>query len=275
MPDKRVEPSPLSEIKTEYERFCEEHGGAVRPAAVYGEVEFSIPCKEYPFQLFIPIFEKWQPDPISKMRHWPPMAYAASEFAYRSKLETENKSEKLQPKEVIELLQNIQNASEKLRDALRRLERQGFQLQNPVARLRSEHLAWLDAFIAQAAAGNFGDKVDEHPKQMTITQVQRRKFLDCLAQVQAAAKEAQNRVDKEKLRLRRGKGTSALTNFVWLLAPIWESLTAKRATAYLMAGTTSDDAPFVSFVGELAGIAGQPAPSWKQVKNALKVHPPR
>jgi len=189
-------------------------------------------------------------------------------------MESEN-SEKLLPSKVRKLLQDIQDNSKQLAEALYRLQKLGYQVHDPTAPLRSEHLAWLDAFVAQATAGNPRDKIDEHPKQVGITQSGRREFLKRLEQIKAAAQEAQNCVDRDLLRRKTGKSTSALAMFVHTVAPLWEDLTGKKATAYQQRGQTSEECPFVQFVDQLAEIAGEAAPSWKMVNIALKSCPPR
>jgi len=268
-------PSKASDpLQSAYERFCEKHGGAVRPSPNFLEIEYSWPLQEYPYHLFKKIIEPWQGDRTIRIRHYPPMAYAVGQFAFRSKMESEN-SEELQPAEVRNLLQDIQNTSKQLAEALCRLQKCGFQVHDPTAALRSEHLAWLDAFVAQATAGNRRDKIDEHPKQATITQLERCEFLKRLEQIEKAAEEAQNRVDDDLLRRKPGPRTSAIAMFVNTVAPLWEDLTGKKATAYRAGGQTSEECPFVQFVGQLAEIAGEAAPSWKVVNTALKSCPPR
>ena len=62
--------------------------------------------------------------------------------------------------------------------------------------------------------------------------------------------------------------------FVHTVAHIWENLTGEKAKAYEARGQTSEEVPFVKFVGQLAEIAGEDAPSWKMVNTALKSRPP-
>ena len=286
MTDKKSAGSdPLLEMKTEYERFCEEHGGAVRPARHYSEVyievdsevdsrvEYSSPCQDYPFRDFAKIIRKWQADEQTGLLQYPPMAYAVSQYKCRSGQQSDQLEEP-QPVEIKELLRDIRGAANKLFVRLDQLQKYALQIHDPDAPFKYEHLAWLDAYLAQAIAGNTDPKIDEHPKAQTIRHRERTEFLKRLAMVVAAAKEAQKRVDVDLLRRKTGPTTSALTAFVWDVAPIWEILTAEKAKAYEARSQTAANCPFVQFVGELAEIAGQAEPSWKQVKKALESYPP-
>lgn len=266
-PSKSKDPWQIAE-----ERFCEEHGGAVRRSPNFLMIEDASPHQEYPYHLFEKIIKPWQPDRMKGSRHWGPMALAVDHFVFLSKLEKES-SEELYPAEVRELLRDIQNTSKHLAGVLSQLQRHGFQPHDRAAPLRSEHLCWLDAFVSQAAAGNFKDKVDEDPRQLARNQIGHRDFGKRLELIQLAAQEAQNRVDDDLLRRKPGPRTSAITMFVHTVAPLWENLTGKKARAYRVRSNTYDKAPFVHFVGQLAGIAGEPAPSWQQVLNALEVLP--
>jgi Pyruvate/2-oxoacid:ferredoxin oxidoreductase gamma subunit len=105
-----------------------------------------------------------------------------------------------------------------------------------------------------------------------------RGFLKKLSNVELAARKAQDRVDRSLLKRKSGPSTSAFTSFVLMVAPIWESLTGKKAKAYEARGQkfvkVPFKVPFVEFVGQLAEIAGEDAPSWKMVNTALKSRPP-
>jgi len=74
----------LDQLQRANERFCKKHGGAVRRSPNFLEIEFCWPLLEYPDYLFEKIFEPWQADRTMSNRLYPRMAYAVSQFAFRS-----------------------------------------------------------------------------------------------------------------------------------------------------------------------------------------------
>ena len=54
--------------------------------------------------------------------------------------------------------------------------------------------------------------------------------------------------------------------------PIWQSLSGRKASVNKVAGERRCD--FVTFVQELAKIAGGPKPTFKQVQNAFQLRTP-
>ncbi len=77
-------PKSLSSIKSEYDRLCKNHGG---PAKIEGfeNVRFGMSCKEHRLRRFDHLLKRWQPDPATGVRHWPHMAFAVDQYAYRRK----------------------------------------------------------------------------------------------------------------------------------------------------------------------------------------------
>jgi hypothetical protein len=74
------------------------------------------------------------------------------------------------------------------------------------------------------------------------------------------------------LRRARTSENRALRTLVEIAKPIWQSLTRRKPSANKVAGERKSD--FVTFVQELAKIAGGPEPTFKQVQAAFKVRTP-
>jgi hypothetical protein len=80
------------------------------------------------------------------------------------------------------------------------------------------------------------------------------------------------RLDPELLRRSRTSENRALRTLVAMAKPIWQSLTGRKPSVNKVAGERTSD--FVTFVQELANIAGGTEPSFKQVQTAFPVRTP-
>src|ERR1700687_3438433 len=65
-------PKSLSDIKSEYDRLCKNHGG---PAEIegFGRVNFEWSCDKYRLGRFDHLLKRWQPDPATGVRHCTPI----------------------------------------------------------------------------------------------------------------------------------------------------------------------------------------------------------
>jgi hypothetical protein len=107
-------------------------------------------------------------------------------------------------------------------------------------------------------------------------------FIRRVVDVEVAAKEAANRVDKGLLHRGKSQDDLALHNLVWRLAEVWTSMTARRPSANKVHGRSpADEDPefvqlvkdpdFVQFVQYLVDLVeGAPKPSRKQIEISLK-----
>jgi hypothetical protein len=141
--------------------------------------------------------------------------------------------------------------------------------------MRRGHLAWLNAFFAQAIAGHPSNDLKNYD---IADDFQKLALIKQLAQVQWAAIEAPEHFDEKLVARKPGQANPALRNFVGRCAQIWRSMTGRKPSANKVATkrveqvtTKSDDLipDFVLFVGGLAEAGGLPVPTRKQVLTAL------
>jgi hypothetical protein len=266
---KRRFPPSLNAVKSEYRRFCEQHGGPIICDDSFAKIDFEQSCREFPRRRFKPIIDRCVTDPVHGVRHWPVMAFAASQYAFRQR-EFRKYGAEASPAQVAELLDEIGKSSRRLSGALVQLQEMSARLSDGTAPLAGPHLSWLDEIIAQAMAGRRAADVSE--EQLASVHFGRLDFLGLLGDVEAAARYAQQRLDPELLRRGRTSENRALRTLVAMAKPIWQSLTGRKPSVNKVAGERTSD--FVTFVQELAEIAGGPAPTFKQIETAFRVRTP-
>jgi len=137
---KRRFPPSLNAVRSEYKRFCKEHGGPIIVDDSFAEIDFEHCCREFPRRRFQPIIDDWATDPVHGNRHWPVMAFAASQYAFRQR-EFSKYGAEASPAQVAELLGEIGKSSRRLRKALG-------QLQEMSARLRNGTISWTSFVLA-------------------------------------------------------------------------------------------------------------------------------
>jgi hypothetical protein len=267
---KRRFPPSLNAIKSEYRRFCKEHGGPIICDDSFANIDLERYCREFPRRRFEPI-DRWvtDPDPNHGIRHWPVMAFAASQYAFRQREFSEYGAE-ASPAQVRELLDEIEKSSRRLRGALVQFQEMSARLSDGTAPLAGPHLSWLDEIIAQAMAGRGAADVSE--EQLASVHFARMDFLGLLGDVQVAAGYAQERLDPELLRRSRTSENRALRTLVAMAKPIWQSLAGRKPSVNKVGGERTSD--FVTFVQELAKIAGGPEPTFKQIETAFRMRTP-
>jgi hypothetical protein len=266
---KRRFPSSLNAVKSEYKRLCKEHGGPIICDDSFAKINFEHYCREFPRRRIKPIIDGWVTDPVHGIRHWPVMAFAASQYAFRQR-EFRKYGAEASPAQVAELLDEIGKSSRRLRRALVQLQEMSARLSDGTAPLAGPHLSWLDEIIAQAMAGRLAPEVsEEHSASVHFARMD---FLGTLGDVEAAARHAHQRLDPELLRRSRTSENRALRTLVAMAKPIWQSLTGRKPSVNKVAGERTSD--FVTFVQALAEVAGGPEPSFKQVQTAFPVRTP-
>jgi hypothetical protein len=268
---KRRFPPSLNSVKSEYRRLCEQHGGPIICDDSFAEINFEHCCREFPRRRFQPIIDRWvtDPDPVHGIRHWPVMAFAASQYAFRQQ-EFKKYGAEASPAQVGELLDEIGKSSRRLCRALVQLQEMSTRLSDGSAPRAGDHLSWLDEIIAQAMTGRPLAEVSEI--QLAIVGFTRTDFLRCLVDVEVAARHAQQRLDRELLRRPRTSENRALRTLVGMAKPIWQSLTGRKPSVNKVAGERRSD--FATFTQELAKIAGGPEPTFKQIETAFRVRTP-
>jgi hypothetical protein len=266
---KRRFPPSLNAVRSEYKSFCEQHGGPIICDDSFAETNFEHCCREFPRRRFQPIIDRWVTDSVHGTRHWPVMAFAASQYAFRQR-EFSKYGAEASPAQVRELLEEIGKSSRRLCRALVQLQEMSARLSDGTAPLAEPHLSWLDEIIAQAMAGRRAAEVSE--EQLASVHFARMDFLGRLVDVEVAARYAQQRLDPELLRRARTSENRALRTLVAMAKPIWQSLTGRKPSVNKVAGERRSD--FVTFTQELAKIAGGPEPTFKQIETAFRVRTP-
>jgi len=267
--NKRRFPPSLNAVKGEYQLFCDRYGDPIICDGSFAGIDFEHCCREFPRQVFQPTIDRWTADPVQGIRHWPLMAYAASQYAFRPR-EFKKYGVEASPAHVQELLDEIRKSARRLSRALARFQEMAARLSDGTAPLAGPHLSWLDEIIAQAMAGEIAADVNE--QRLAIVHFRRMDFLGRLTDVEVAARHAQKHLDSKLLRRARTSENRALRTLVAMARPVWLSLTGRKPSVNKVAGEQRSD--FVTFVQELAKIAGGPEPTFKQVQSAFRVRTP-
>jgi hypothetical protein len=266
---KRRFPPSLNAVRSEYKKFCEQQGGPIICDDSFAEINFEHCCREFPRQKFQPTIDRWATDRLHGIRHWPVMAFAASQYAFRQR-EFSKCGAEASPAQVRELLDEIGKSSRRLCGALVQLQELSARLSDGTAPLAGPHLSWLDEIMAQGIAGRPLAEVNE--EQLASVHLARMDFLGRLVEVEVAARYAQERLDPELLRRSRTSENRALRTLVAMAKPIWQSLNGRKPSVNKVAGERTSD--FVTFVQELANIAGGPEPTFKQIQTAFRTRTP-
>jgi hypothetical protein len=263
---RRVFPTSLSSIKSEYRKFCDEHGGPIGIEGFERVTDFRHCCRDFPRRKFASLIKRWQQDQTTGVRHWPAMAFAASQYAFRQR-EFRKYGPEPSPSKVRRMLKEIENSAHKLGLSLAKLQETSFQISDDSSTWAMPHIRWLDQFISQAAAGKPSRDVIEDGEHMALVHFEKMAFINRVAGIQAAAIESLKRLDPALLTHRRGAMNRALRTLVSMATPIWKSLSGRKPSINRVAKGQPD---FVTFVQELAKIAGGPTASSKQVEVAFK-----
>ena len=267
--NKRRFPPSLNAVKSEYQVFCDRYGDPITCDGSFADIDFEHCCREFPRQVFQPTIDRWAPDETHGIRHWPVMAFAASQYTFRQQ-EFKKYGAEASSAHVRELLDEIRKSARRLSRALVQLQQMSARLSDGTAPLAEPHLSWMDEIIAQAMAGELAADVNE--QRLPIVHFARKDFLHRLVDVEVAAQHAQKHLDPKLLRRARASENRALRRLVAMAKPIWRSLTGRKPSVNKVAGEHRCD--FVTFVQELAKIAGGPEPTFKQVQTAFRLRTP-
>jgi hypothetical protein len=262
-------PPSLNAVKSEYERFCDQYGGPIICDEGFANINFEHCCREFRRQMLEPAIGRWVTDPVHGIRHWPLMAFAASQYAFRQR-EFKKHGSGPSPVYVRRLLDEIRKSARRLSRSLVELQEVSARLSDGTAPLAGPHLSWLDEIIAQALAGELAADVNE--QRLAIVHFGRKDFIDRLADAEVAARHAHKNLDPKLLRRARASENRALRTLVAMAKPIWLSLTGRKPSVNKVAGERKSD--FVTFVQGLAKIAGGPQPTFKQVQTAFRARTP-
>jgi hypothetical protein len=258
----------FSNIKTEYDRLCEQHGGPAHLGFDVSESDFRRCCGEYPLRKIVPVLLQFNTDESVVRRLWPWAAFAINQYVSEN-TERERYTDEPTPKEVEALVSEIAQSAHSLNSSLCKLGKFSNRLKDASAPRRRAHLAWLDAFISQAVANVLSNEVITKPEVLAYVQEAKLNFIKLLAMIEGTAKVAIKRVDKKLLDRERGQAIAGISEFVFRCGGIWKHLTGRTPSANKVTREGSKDPDFVVFVQELAKTAGAPAPTRRQVEKAL------
>src|SRR5215831_10304819 len=262
-------PSSLSRLPTELDRLYSELGG---PAPLRDDIDrkvFDFCCNEFFWSKVEPVTRRFQADRDIGRRHWPWVALALSQYRHERN-ELQKPDAKLTAAEVIELLDDIHRSAKKLVNRLGQLQEYSNSLADPAAPPRQPHLAYLDQFISQAAAGHLAAQVSEDGDHMLRVHFGKQSFLKRLIDIKVAAGEAMKRVRTDLLKRRKGQADPGLYNLVWRGAKIWSSLTGRTPSANKVHNSHGGEPDFVAFIQGIVSLAGGPQPSRKNIEISLR-----
>lgn len=269
--DERIPPS-LSDAKSEFQKFCGELGGPADIGINLDKTYLEQCCRDYSTRRVLPVLLRFQKkkDDVSACRHWPWAAAAITQYVFETK-KRQTYGKEPTANEVSELILAVADSAHGLGSALYRLQDLANRLRDLTDNRRG-HLAWLDAYLAQALAGRMSNELKEDGVEELENDFSKAAFLKQLGHIELGAKEAAKRVDPQLLERERGQTNPALPNFVWRCAKIWTSLTGRKPSANKVekSGNDSTTPDFVLFIQELATLAGGPVPTLKQVGTALR-----
>src|SRR5262249_50995355 len=210
-------PPSLSRLPTDLDRLYSELGGPAPLRDALDRKVFDSCCNAFFWSKVEPVTGRFQADRDIGRRHWPWVALALSQYRFERN-ELQKRGTKLTPAEVEELLDDIHRSAKKLVNRLAQLQEYSNSLVDPAAPSRQPHLAYLDEFISQAAAGHIVAEVSEDVQHMLQVFLAKQSFMRRLIDLEAAARGAVNRMDLNLLKRRKGQGDPGLHNLVWRCA---------------------------------------------------------
>jgi hypothetical protein len=258
-------------LETDLDRVYSELGGPAPLRDVHRSA-FSGPCQKFPWKVVELALCKFQKDRDTARKHWPWAAFALDQYQFERR-EKEKYSSELTPAEVVDLVGGISNSARELADRLAQLQEHANRIEDPAAKFRRGHLAYLDQLIAQAAAGHMATTVNDDPEHMLRVSFAEMDFIRRLVDVETVANEGAKRVDRNFLHRGASQDDPALHNLVWRLAEVWTSMTGRKPSAnkvHRQADIDRQEPDFVQFVQHLVGLVdGAPKPSRKQIQTSL------
>jgi hypothetical protein len=259
----------LSQFSTELDRLYSELGG---PAPLRGRVDrktFKMCCDKFSWREVEPTLRNFQNDRDIAKRHWPWVAFALSQYRFERK-ELQRHGAELSPSEIAEVLSEIRRSAKELANALGRLQKYSCSVADPAAPLRQPHLAYLDQFISQAAAGYLAAEVNQDGQHMLRVFLGKESLVHRLIEIEWAAGEAMKRVRTDLLKRRKGQADPGLYNLVWRGAEIWSSLTGRTPSPNKVHRRSGGEPDFVAFIQGIVSLAGGPRPSRKNIEISLR-----
>ena len=139
--------SSFGSLRTDLDRVYLELGG---PAPLRGRVDrntFARCCNEFAWGKVEPTLRRFQKDRNIAKRHWPWVAFSLSQYRFEQK-ERQQNGVRLDPKEVISLLNDIRRSAKELVSGLVRFQTYSQALGDPTAPFEKPHLRYLDQILS-------------------------------------------------------------------------------------------------------------------------------
>ena len=111
--------------KSDFDKLCAEHGGPADLGITVEKNIFRGCCGKFPLARVLPILLQFATDETTARRHWPWAAFAIDQYHFEIK-ERDKYKDELKPKEIHELIKEIQRDAHDLRSALTRLQTSRF-----------------------------------------------------------------------------------------------------------------------------------------------------
>jgi hypothetical protein len=252
--------------KSEFDKLCDEYGGPADLGVKIDKNTFQRYCRDFTLPQILPVLRRFTDDEISARRHWPWAAFAIGQYNFEIE-ERAKYMDELSPKKICQLLRQIEATAHNLISAITTLQTISFRLHDHSSPMRRGHLLWLNYFISQALNDNVSNEVTGDFVTLDLKKLE---FIKRLAQVEAVATRAIDRVDKDLLERERGQPNPALPNFVRRCGQIWQSMTGRKPSTRRVETIEGDDPKFVKLVKTLANIGNAPEPSRKEIETALR-----
>jgi hypothetical protein len=203
------------------------------------------------------------------MRHWPWVAFAASQYRFERK-QKQKYNEEPTPTEIRALVRSIAKNARALCQGIIRLQELSNRLGDIEAPDRRAHLAWLHEIISQNILEP-SPQINDSPDAMVLSHFAAIDLCQRLTRIELAANAVDDHIAPELLRRPRMQGDRGLSGLVYLSALIWKSLTGRKASINKVTRARSaDDRPdFVLFVSKVAKLSCNHEPTPAEIETAF------
>jgi hypothetical protein len=262
-------PLTLARAPSELDLLYEELGGPIPIMDGPAWPKFEGPCAEFSFVRLEVICRRWTDNDKEAFRHWPLMAFAASQYKFERRQRAAYSDEPT-PSDLKIILARVKKAASSLSSDLRKLREFATRLENPSAPTRRPYLASIYFLLLQNMFGEPTARANPDPKVVIESMKRHDEFGDELTLLGTAVDIALLQFSPKYLSGGvRGQGAEArgLYNLVWRSSKIWKSLTGRAASVNKVAGGTPD---FVRFVQQIANLATGHKPTAAEISTALR-----
>jgi hypothetical protein len=221
VPPRSTKHISLSSIPTDLDRLYNELGG---PAPIVEGVKRKIlqqVSRDFPFSRVEPICRPYAKDNNEARRHWPWIAFAASQYRF-AREEKRTYTDEPKPSEILSRLNDVETTARRLVDLLCQMQQFAYRLEDAGNPHRRAHLSWIHEFLLQNLE-SARLEIDRDPEAFVRSLTLNEIFLKQLVQLRVAAAGARNRVDPKMLQRPKPQRDPAIYDLVWRAAKIWKA----------------------------------------------------